>query len=164
MTIVSEDGRFEWDSAKDKENRRKHLLSFEEILDVFDDPAFLEIDDEEHSVFEERFRGIGSIRGIVIITTCFVERGERIRIINARRATAYEEGIAVDDEAPEITPEQASRARLAHESHPEWYRVTPVKQQICIKIDKDVLDALKAEGRGYQTRINKILREAVLGA
>ena len=93
MTIVSEDGRFEWDSAKDKENRRKHLFSFEEILDVFDDPAFLEIDDEEHSVFEERFRGIGSIRGIVIITTCFVERGERIRIINARRATAYEEGI-----------------------------------------------------------------------
>lgn len=70
----------------------------------------------------------------------------------------------VDEEAPEITPEQAARARLAHESHPEWYRVTPVKQQISIKIDKDVLDALKAEGKGYQTRINKILREAVLGA
>ena len=34
----------------------------------------------------------------------------------------------------------------------------------CIKIDKDVLDALKAEGKGYQTRINKILRKAVLGA
>ena len=93
VTIVSEDGRFEWDSAKDNENRRKHLLSFEEILDIFDDPAFLEIDDVEHSIFEERFRGIGSIRGVVIITTCFVERGERIRIINARRATAYEEGI-----------------------------------------------------------------------
>ena len=57
MTIVCEDGRFEWDSAKDKENRRKHLLSFEEILDVFDDPAFLEIDDMKHSSFEERFRG-----------------------------------------------------------------------------------------------------------
>ena len=28
----------------------------------------------------------------------------------------------------------------------------------------DVLDALKAEGKGYQTRINKILRKAVLGA
>lgn len=70
----------------------------------------------------------------------------------------------VDEEAPEITSEQAARARLAHGSHPEWYRVTQVKQQICIKIDKDVLDALKAEGKGYQTRINKILREAVLGA
>ena len=67
--------------------------SLQEILDIFDDPAFLEIDDVEHSIFEERFRGIGSIRGVVIITTCFVERGERIRIINARRATAYEEGI-----------------------------------------------------------------------
>lgn len=70
----------------------------------------------------------------------------------------------VDEEAPEITPAQAARARLAHESHPQWYRITPVKQQICIKIDKDVLDALKAEGKGYQTRINRILRKAVLGA
>ena len=67
---------------------------------------------------------------------------------------------AVDDEAPEITPEQASRARLAHEAHPEWYRVTPVKQQICIKIDKDVLDFFgKGTKRGYQTRINEALRE-----
>ena len=32
------------------------------------------------------------------------------------------------------------------------------------KIDKDILEALKAEGKGYQTRINKILRDAVLGA
>lgn len=27
----------------------------------------------------------------------------------------------VDEEAPEITPEQAGRARLAHKSHPEWF-------------------------------------------
>ena len=45
-----------------------------------------------------------------------------------------------------------------------WYRTVPVKQQISIKIDKDILEALKAEGKGYQTRINKILRDAVLGA
>ncbi|MBR3600728.1 MAG: BrnA antitoxin family protein, partial [Lachnospiraceae bacterium] len=29
-------------------------------------------------------------------------------------------------------------------------------------IDLDVLEALKAQGKGYQTRINSILREAVL--
>lgn len=45
-----------------------------------------------------------------------------------------------------------------------WYRTVPVKQQISIKIDNDILEALKAEGKGYQTRINKILRDAVLGA
>lgn len=93
MTIVSDDGRFEWDSGKDEANRKKHLLSFDEILDVFDDPAFLEIEDKEHSYFEERFRGIGALKNVVIVTTCFVEREERIRIINARRATAYEERI-----------------------------------------------------------------------
>ena len=71
---------------------------------------------------------------------------------------------APDDESPEITETEAARARFAHESHPEWYRTVPVKQQISIKIDKDILEALKAEGKGSQTRINKILRDAVLGA
>lgn len=69
-----------------------------------------------------------------------------------------------DDDSPEITEAQATRAYFAHESHPEWYRTVPVKQQISLKIDKDVLEALKAEGKGYQTRINKILRDAVFGA
>lgn len=42
---------------------------------------------------DERFRGIGCIRGNVIITTCFMEKGRRIRIINARRAPSKEEKI-----------------------------------------------------------------------
>ena len=71
---------------------------------------------------------------------------------------------ALDDESPEITETEAARARFAHESHPERYRTVSVKHQISIKIDKDILEALKAEGKGYQTRINKILRDAVLGA
>ena len=63
---------------------------------------------------------------------------------------------APDDESSEITETEAARARFAHESHPEWYSTVPVKQQISIKIDNDILEALKAEGKGYQTRINKI--------
>ena len=34
----------------------------------------------------------------------------------------------------------------------------PVKKQLTIRIDEDVLSWLKANGRGYQTRINRILR------
>jgi uncharacterized protein (DUF4415 family) len=34
----------------------------------------------------------------------------------------------------------------------------PVKQQLTIRLDADVLAWLKADGRGYQTRINRILR------
>jgi uncharacterized protein (DUF4415 family) len=34
----------------------------------------------------------------------------------------------------------------------------PAKQQLTIRLDADVLDWLRAGGRGYQTRINRILR------
>jgi uncharacterized protein (DUF4415 family) len=35
------------------------------------------------------------------------------------------------------------------------------KQQLTIRLDNDVLNWLKAPGRGYQTRINHILRAAM---
>jgi uncharacterized protein (DUF4415 family) len=37
----------------------------------------------------------------------------------------------------------------------------PVKQQLTIRLDADVLKWLKAHGRGYQTRMNRILRAAM---
>jgi uncharacterized protein (DUF4415 family) len=37
-----------------------------------------------------------------------------------------------------------------------------VKQQASVRLDADVLAWLKAQGKGYQTRMNKILREAML--
>jgi len=43
---------------------------------------------------------------------------------------------------------------------PEWFR--PVKQSTTVRIDADVLAWLRAKGRGYQTRLNAILREAML--
>jgi uncharacterized protein (DUF4415 family) len=39
----------------------------------------------------------------------------------------------------------------------------PAKKQLSIRLDADVLDWLKAQGRGYQTRINHILRAAMEG-
>ena len=41
-----------------------------------------------------------------------------------------------------------------------FYR--PIKTQTSIRIDKDVMAWLKRDGKGYQTRINAILREAML--
>ena len=37
----------------------------------------------------------------------------------------------------------------------------PEKQQLTIRLDADVLNWLRANGRGYQTRINRILRAAM---
>lgn len=42
----------------------------------------------------------------------------------------------------------------------KFYR--PVKQQLTVRIDADVLEWLKSQGRGYQSRLNEILRTAML--
>jgi len=41
-----------------------------------------------------------------------------------------------------------------------YYR--PVKSSTTVRLDADVLAWLKSQGKGYQTRINTILREAML--
>jgi uncharacterized DUF497 family protein len=90
-TIISENGRFEWDEAKDRLNKKKHGFSFNEILEVFDDPAFLEGFDWEHSGKEERFYGIGCLNNILYIIAFYTLREERRRIISARKADKDEQ-------------------------------------------------------------------------
>ena len=41
-----------------------------------------------------------------------------------------------------------------------FYR--PVKQQLTVRVDADVVAWLKQQGKGYQSRLNKILRQAML--
>jgi uncharacterized protein (DUF4415 family) len=41
----------------------------------------------------------------------------------------------------------------------KFYR--PIKRPVTIRVDADVLAWLKRQGRGYQTRINKLLRDAM---
>jgi uncharacterized protein len=74
MTVVSTDSLCEWDSNKDLINRKKHGLSFETTSAAFYDKFFIEESDKEHSINEERYRGIGNINGIVIITVFYTER------------------------------------------------------------------------------------------
>ena len=60
---------------------------------------------------------------------------------------------------PEWTDEQWERAKK-YRGH--FYR--PIKDQITAKVDRDVLEWLKAEGPGYQSRMNAILRREMLKA
>ena len=41
----------------------------------------------------------------------------------------------------------------------EFFR--PIKKQITVRIDADILAWLKSSGNGYQTRLNQVLREAM---
>lgn len=80
---------FEWDDEKDRRNRAKHGLSFEEAKAVFRDPFALELIDTRFDYGEERFITIGmGARGVLTVVN--TQRGERVRLISARRATKEE--------------------------------------------------------------------------
>jgi uncharacterized protein (DUF4415 family) len=42
-----------------------------------------------------------------------------------------------------------------------FYR--PLKQQLTVRLDADVIAWLRMQGKGYQTRLNNLLRAAMLG-
>jgi uncharacterized protein len=84
--------RFEWDEEKSRLNLQKHKVSFERAAGVFDDPNSLSIPDEYE--FEERWRTMGLVDGVVVLVVIHIEREEGdetvIRIISARKATRRE--------------------------------------------------------------------------
>jgi len=53
----------------------------------------------------------------------------------------------------------ASRAQRPLSLVPEYFK--PVKKPVTLRLDADVLAWFKKQGRGYQTRINQALREAM---
>ena len=81
----------------------------------------------------------------------------------------------LDDENPEWTKEDFARARPAAEALPEFIGRKATEELIrrsrgrppktdkkvnqTLRLDPDVLEAYRQEGRGWQARINEILRE-----
>ena len=72
----------------------------------------------------------------------------------------------ITEDCPERSEAQLKKFKPWYEVHPngsDMYKVSVKKTAINLRIDSDVLAALKATGKGYQTKINDILRKAVLG-
>lgn len=71
------------------------------------------------------------------------------------------------DDAPELTDEFFERAdeyageRLVRRGRPSG---SGTKELVSLRIDREVLTQLRATGRGWQTRANDILRQAVAPA
>jgi uncharacterized DUF497 family protein len=80
-------GDFEWDEEKAAGNVAKHGVSFEEAASVFLDLDYLVVVDRVHP---NRLVALGysQLARLLIVVHC--ERGERVRIISARRATSTE--------------------------------------------------------------------------
>jgi uncharacterized protein (DUF4415 family) len=79
-------------------------------------------------------------------------RAARLRALAARPDSEID-----FSDIPELTAERWKKGIRGR-----FYR--PVKQQITARVDADVLDWLKSQGKGYQSRINAILRREMLAA
>ena len=77
----------------------------------------------------------------------------------SKSLTDWEQLDAMTDEdidlsdSPEITPEMFARAIVKR-----GLEQAPAKQQVTLRIDSDVLEWFRQQGRGYQTKINTLLR------
>ena len=81
--------KFVWDREKAEKNRQKHNVLFTVADRVFLDDYRIDDYDEFHSDDEERIKTVGRVEKILAVI--YTERGDRNRIISARRATKDEE-------------------------------------------------------------------------
>jgi len=88
IVYVSQGVEFEWDENKAQSNLRRHGVTFEEAVEVFFDPFHqtgdASVDDEQREFI------IGYSLSQRLLLVVYVERGERTRIISARRAARHE--------------------------------------------------------------------------
>jgi uncharacterized protein len=83
---------FSWDDRKDRENQRKHGISFEEASTAFADENARLKHDPDHSQQEDRFilLGFSAKLRILVVAHAYRAEGKQIRIISARKATRNE--------------------------------------------------------------------------
>ena len=81
---------FEWDESKNKANRTKHGIWFEEAQFVFDDPLGRLFHDDSST--DERYILIGSSghSKLLVVVHCYRASESIVRIISARKATKQE--------------------------------------------------------------------------
>jgi len=81
---------FEWDETKATTNWQNHGVAFAHAVKAFRDPFAIEWIDDRMSYGEERVNLLGMADGVLLHVT-YTERGDRIRLISARRAEKNEQ-------------------------------------------------------------------------
>jgi uncharacterized DUF497 family protein len=83
---------FSWEEQKDRQNQRKHGVSFEEAATAFADEKARLKHDPDHSQEEDRFilLGFSAKLRLLVVAHAYRQDGKQIRIISARKATRNE--------------------------------------------------------------------------
>jgi len=89
VTTIVATIQFEWDEAKDRANRTKHGIAFDEAAELFFGDYVL-IPARAGAGGEERWIAVGPLSGRPVIAVVHTDRSGRIRIISARPARREE--------------------------------------------------------------------------
>lgn len=91
------DIRFTWSGSKAKRNLRNHKISFEDARNVFSDPHVVFHYDCQTADGEMRYHAIGYARERLLAVVVYGDLSEgddeKVHIISARKAEAFEESI-----------------------------------------------------------------------
>lgn len=79
----------EFDPAKARANLRKHKVSFTQAEEALNDPMAVTIKDDD-SMGEQRFVTLGADANARILVVIHTPRGDRTRLISARKASKGE--------------------------------------------------------------------------
>lgn len=118
----------EWDTKKNQTNYEKHGLSFEDADLIFGSKTITFRDDRK-DYGEQRFITLGELKSRVIVVV-HTQRDLATRVISMRKANEYEKKSILSD----------------------------LRKSVTLRIDHDVLEFFKHQGRGYQTLINAVLK------
>ena len=91
METIFQGRRIQWDDQKNRLNLEKHGLSLKSARLVFADGNRLEWPDMQHSDEEKRYKVLGKVGKVILVV--YTYRGEAVRLISARRATAKEKEV-----------------------------------------------------------------------
>jgi len=168
-----------WDEAKRIQNVRYHGIDFAD-LDPFFDGDLLTREDTRAAHWEQGLQSVGVLNGValLVVWTPPDEQGEIPHLISARKAEAMnsrhgaratksakgktdwaklkgmkDADITFTEDAPRTAPDDWADA-IAHRGLPMPER----KEQIALRVDADVLGWFRAQGAGWQTRMNAVLK------
>jgi len=81
--------RFEWDDEKNKSNISKHGFDFADAWEIFEAPMLPHLDDRE-DYGEDRWIGIGLLRGRIVVVVFAELEADIVRVISLRKALKHE--------------------------------------------------------------------------
>lgn len=150
--------RFEWDEKKRLSNIKKHGIDFIDVPVMFKFDTVTVIDDR-FEYEEVRDQTLGSLKSrVILVVHTEKQPSMKKKSASTKSRTDFERLDKMKDEdidlsdAPEITPEMFAKAVVRRGLKPR------TKKQVTLRIDSDVLEWYKKQGRGYQTKINLLLR------